>query len=196
MLWYSPLKCHTQMSYRILNKDLEKINSLIRWIGSISGDVKVGIYCDHHVRLTMFCIFLAWIESNFVFGHVIPFGIGVDVQVRPKEGHGNALMFFWDRKSMVTLVLWSRALSYWIIPSVGQWHSAYVATKYRLYNVESLNFFGHALGLFCGCRILLHITTLPTPNLSTSSTQTRAKLSFRRLYTRIRPSHLWRRKRD
>lgn len=99
------------MSYRILTKDLEKIYRLIRGIGSISGHIKVSIYCDYHMRLAMFCIFLAWIESNFVFGYVVPFGIDVDVQVRPKEGHGNASMFFWVRKSMVTLALLNHIVS-------------------------------------------------------------------------------------
>jgi hypothetical protein len=46
-------------------------------MGSISGDVKVSIYCDHHVRLTLFYISLAWIDSHFVFGSVVSFAIHV-----------------------------------------------------------------------------------------------------------------------
>ena len=51
-----------------------------RYIGSISGDVKVSVYCDYHMhaRLTLFCISLVWIELSFVFGHVVSFAIHVE----------------------------------------------------------------------------------------------------------------------
>lgn len=47
----------------------------MRSIESISLDEKVGIYCDQHVRLTLFCISVAWIESNFVLGPAVSFAI-------------------------------------------------------------------------------------------------------------------------
>lgn len=47
----------------------------MRSIESISLDDKVGIYCDQHVRLTLFCISVAWIESNFVLGPAVYFAI-------------------------------------------------------------------------------------------------------------------------
>ena len=55
----------------------EENNSHIRYIGSISGDVKISIYCDHHVLPTLFYISLSWIESIFVFGSVVSFAIHV-----------------------------------------------------------------------------------------------------------------------
>ena len=73
------------MSYRILNKDWKKQSHTLFW---------VNIYCDHYVRLTLFCISLAWIESNFVFRirvsyaiYVVPLevGVGVGYQVCPKD---------------------------------------------------------------------------------------------------------------
>ena len=52
-------------------------------IVSISGDVKVSIFCDHHLRLTLFCISLAWIESNFVFGPVVSIHVATLDRVGP-----------------------------------------------------------------------------------------------------------------
>jgi len=46
-------------------------------ITEITGDVKASIYCDHYVRLTLFCIFLAWIETSFVVGPVVSIAIHV-----------------------------------------------------------------------------------------------------------------------
>ena len=63
------------MTFRIQSTDLKK-TSPMRSIGSISRDDKVGIYCDHHVRITRFCISLAWINL-FLFGSVVSFAIHV-----------------------------------------------------------------------------------------------------------------------
>jgi len=120
-------KIHTRMSQDTENKFGKKHRN-IRFIGSISVDIKVSIYCDHHVRLTLFCFSLAWIVSNFVFGPVVSFAIhvatldrggpmievGVSVggrfcQVCPKN-------FLWG--SNPALSCWNISLCRWIALSI------------------------------------------------------------------------------
>jgi hypothetical protein len=68
-----------------------------RYIGSISGDVKVSLYCDYHMHawLTLFCISLVWIELNFVFGHVVSFAIQItQITILKKKEHSAFLFSF------------------------------------------------------------------------------------------------------
>ena len=85
------------------------------------------------------------------------------------EGRDNTLMLFWVRKPMTILGVWGRALSCWNI---------------SLYRSLTLN--------ICGCKI----SSLQRWAVKISCTQIGAKRPFRGLYTWVRPSHFWRRKRD
>lgn len=131
------------------------------------------------MQLTLFCISLTWIESNFVFWLVVSFAIHVatlgwigpmiDVrigvgrriyQIHPKD------VLWGSNPATLTAMAIHQCCSEWRnsrLPLLyGAEHcsaEAYVTAKYRLYNVEPLNFIGHTQGLFWSCNILLPIYT-------------------------------------
>ena len=107
------------------------------------------------------------------------------------EFHGNTLMLSWVRKSMhgyycfmgpgIVLSL-CRSTTVCICGcTIRLRRNIFLDTHYVCLRLND---------------IAVHIMTLPPPNISTSWTETWLKRSFRRLYTRDRPSHIWRRNRD
>ena len=114
--------------------------------GLISGDVKVSIYCDHQVLLTLSSISLARIESHFVsvlchscctywlswsndwdggwcWRTPLPNSserCSIGVKFGDFEGHGYTWMLFRIRRSKDTLAAWGGHCPAEISLSVGQ----------------------------------------------------------------------------
>ena len=109
---------------------------------SLSGDVRVSIYCDHHVQLTLFCICMnlntfciwtcyiichsccnAWpsLSKWFMWG-LVKFVTKMFylVQIRWLWGHDNTLMLFWVRKSTLSIGIWGQDYPADASSSVGQ----------------------------------------------------------------------------
>jgi len=138
-------KYHTVGTFKKSNRKSIEANSIPlthMHDRSLSGDFRVSIYCDHHVRLTLlhllgmnritFCIRTCGIichsccnawpsRSNDSCGgwwtrlSSSSQRCSIWFQSGDFEDHGNTLMLFWVRKSTVSIAIWGRALSCWRI---------------------------------------------------------------------------------
>ena len=170
MLWYIELQFHTRMPYTYKKKTktvaYDKFTQFPATLKSLS------IVTTIHV-LTLSCISLGWIESNFAFGPMVSFAIHVTAlhgvgwsgvggvggrayQVLRKDAQWGSNSATWVPWQYITIV-WSIEIHGYpccmgsgTVPlSINIIEHMWLQNIVSIY-FEPLNFLGHALGLCCG----------------------------------------------
>ena len=160
MLWYIELQFHTRMPYKYLKKKPVTYDKFAQFPATLKS---LSTVTTIHVRLTLSCISLGWIESNFAFGPVVSFAIHVTalhgvgwsgvggVGGRAYQVLRKDALWGSNPATLSAMAIYYYCLEYWnpwvpllygfgYCPSVDQYHWAYVAAKYRIYILWTVKF--------------------------------------------------------